>query len=49
MFTQMSARKGINKFGEIAIAAMFKEYNQLNDTKLFGKINPDTLTKEKYI
>jgi hypothetical protein len=24
---------------------MFKEYNQLNDMKVFGSVNPDTLTK----
>ena len=47
MSTRMSAKKGIKTFGEVAIAAMFKEYNQLNDMKLFGKINPDTLTKEQ--
>jgi len=47
MFTQMSAGKGIKQFGKRAIAAMFKEYNQLNDLAVFGRVNPDTLTHEQ--
>ena len=47
MFTQMSAKKGIKTFGESAIAAMFKEYNQLNDMNVFGSVNPDTLTRDQ--
>jgi hypothetical protein len=43
-FTQMTADKGFKQFGERAFAAMFKEYNQLNDMAVFGKLNPDTLT-----
>ena len=33
----MLANKGIKKFGERAIAAMFKEYKQLNDGVIEGK------------
>ena len=49
MFTQMSAKEGIKKFGERAIAALFKEYNQLDKGAREGKpvlapIDPDTLT-----
>jgi len=47
MFTQMSAGKGIKQFGERAVAAMFKEYNQLNDLTVFGRVNPDTPTQEQ--
>ena len=43
----MSAKKGIKTFRESAIAAMFKEYNQLNDMNVFGSVNPDTLTKDQ--
>ena len=34
---QMSASKGIDKFGEKAIAALFKEFKQLNDGPMPGK------------
>jgi hypothetical protein len=47
MFTQMSAAKGIKLFGKRAVAAIFKEYNQLNDMTVFGKVNPDTLSPEQ--
>ena len=52
MFTQMNASRGIKEFGERAIAAIFKEYKQLNDGAFAGKpvvgeINPDTLTPEQ--
>ena len=47
MFTQMTAAKGIKLFGERAIAAMFKEYNQLNDMGVFGIVNPDSLSVEQ--
>ena len=46
-FTQMSASKGIKTYGERAVAAMFKEYRQLNDLEVFGPVNPDTLTKDE--
>jgi hypothetical protein len=43
MFTQMSAAKGIKQFGARVMAAMFKEYNQLKDMSVFGKVDPNTL------
>jgi hypothetical protein len=46
MFTQMTATKGMTLFGEKAVAAMFKEYNQLNDMMVFGRIDPDELTAQ---
>ena len=51
MFTQMQAKKGIEKIGERAIAALVKEFKQLNDGAVPGKpvvcpVNPNTLTKE---
>jgi hypothetical protein len=47
MFAQMTAAKGIKRFGERAVAAMFKEYNQLNDMMVFGHIDPDELTAQQ--
>jgi hypothetical protein len=44
MFTQMTATNGMKIFGEKAVTAMFKEYNQLNDMMVFGRIDPDELT-----
>ena len=38
MFTQMSGKKGIEKFGEISVAAMFKEYQQFNDGPMPGNL-----------
>ena len=46
-FNQMTAAKGIKLHGEKAITAMFKEYNQLQDMKVLGRINPDTLNQEQ--
>ena len=48
---QMSAKKGIDEFGKRAIAALFKEFKQLNDGPMPGKpviepINYDKLTKD---
>ena len=37
IFTQMSAREGIKKHGQAAIAAMIKEFTQLNDGAVPGK------------
>ena len=46
-FTQMSAGKGIKLYGAKAVAAMFKEYKQLDDLKVLGRLNPDLLTPEQ--
>jgi hypothetical protein len=48
----MSAKEGIKRFGEKAIAALFKEYKQLDEGAMKGKpvlapINPDTLSYEQ--
>jgi hypothetical protein len=37
MFTQMNAKKGIKLFGERAVAAMFKEFRQMNEGPMPGK------------
>ena len=49
IFTQMSAKKGLKKFGEKAVAAMIKEFRQLDEGAFPGKpvvgpANPDSLT-----
>ena len=49
---QMSAKKGIKKFGEKAIAAMIKEFSQLDQGAFPGKpvidgIDANTLTSAK--
>ena len=43
-FNQMTAKKGIELFGAKAVAAMFKEYKQLDDLNVLGRLNPDSLT-----
>ena len=39
----MSAKKGIKKFGEHAVAAIIKEFSQLNERVVPGKPVMDTL------
>eukprot|EP00957_Ditylum_brightwellii_P162785 12396019-Ditylum_brightwellii.AAC.1 len=51
MFTQMNAKKGIKMFEKCAVAALFKEYKQLNnrvvlETRVVSPINTETLTKK---
>ena len=46
-FNQMTAKKGIELFGEKAVAAMFKEYKQLDDLDVLGRLDPDSLTDEQ--
>ena len=51
LFTHMSANKGINIFGETAVAAMIKELKHLNDGVTEGKPivsaeDPDSLSKQ---
>ena len=38
MLTQISSKKGIKQFGEQSVADIFKEYQQINDGKMPGKI-----------
>ena len=52
MFTQISAKAGIKKFREKAVAAMVKEYRQIYKRPIEGKpvvtpIDPDTLSYKK--
>ena len=49
IFSQMSAKQGFKKYGERAVAAMIKEFTQLNDGAVPGKpvvvpIDVSTLT-----
>ena len=46
-FTQMSFNRGQKLFGERAVAAMVKEYKQMEDMSVFTAINPGALTKEQ--
>ena len=43
----MTANKGIKFLGKVAVAAMFKEYKQLNDVDVLGILDPDLLTPEQ--
>jgi len=43
----MSAGKGIKLYGAKAIAAMFKEYKQLEAFKVLGRIHPDSLSHDQ--
>ena len=52
MFTQMSAKKGIKMFGERAIAALLKEYNQMDKCPMprkpvFGAVDYHTLSVQE--
>ena len=47
VMNQMSAEAGIKKFGQPAIDAIFKEFAQLNDKKVFAGMDPTKLTKEE--
>jgi hypothetical protein len=52
MFTQMSAKKGIKMFGKHALAAMLKEYKQMDQgpmpgKSVFGPIAYEDLTKKE--
>ena len=40
----MTANKGIKLFGEKVVAAMFKEYKQLNNMTVLGKTNPESFS-----
>ena len=43
-FTQMASKKGIKKHGNRDVAAMYKEFTQLEFMKVMGALNPDSLT-----
>ena len=42
----MHASKGIELFKERAVAALFKEYKQLNDMAVVGKVKYEDLSDE---
>ena len=44
---QMSAKRGILKHGDVAIAAIVKEYRQLDDLDVFKPMLTQHLTKEQ--
>jgi hypothetical protein len=46
-FNQMTASKGIKLYGAKAVAAMFKEYKQLDDFKVLGRLNPESLQHDQ--
>ena len=43
----MTANKRISQYGERAIAAIFKEYKQMQDMDVLGALNPDELTNDQ--
>ena len=47
MFNQMTATQGIKIFQERAVAALIKEYKQLNDLAVLGVVDYGSLTKEQ--
>ena len=52
VFTQMNAKKGFKKYGEVAVSAIIKEFRQLVHGAFPGKkvvdgVDPKTLTKEE--
>ena len=46
-FTQMSARKGIEQFRKLTVAAMLKEYKQLDNLLVFGAVCPDSMSEHE--
>ena len=46
-FTYMTSKKGIKIYGGREVAAMYKEYMQLEDKKLMGEMDLDSLTTSK--
>ena len=43
----MTANKGMKLFREKAVAAIFKEYKQMNDMQVLEVLNPDVLTNDQ--
>jgi hypothetical protein len=49
IMTQMTAKAGIKKHGQLAVDALLKEFQQLHDKSVFEGIDPAKLTKaQKY-
>jgi len=47
IMTQMTATKGIKKHGELAVAALLAEFQQVHDMSVFEGMDPTLLTKEQ--
>ncbi|KAI2497083.1 Reverse transcriptase (RNA-dependent DNA polymerase) [Fragilaria crotonensis] len=47
VFTQMSARAGLKKYGQRAVAAMTTEFAQFEDLDVYEVVDPKTLTVEE--
>jgi hypothetical protein len=47
IMTQMTAKAGIKKHGQVAIDAVYREFLQLNNMKVFGGKHVKDLTKEQ--
>ena len=47
MFYTMSTRKGIERYGKLAIAAMLKEYKQLDNLLVFGAVSPESMSDQE--
>ena len=45
IFIQMMGKKGIKKYGERAVADMYKEYTKLSYMKIMWALNPNILTR----
>ena len=53
-YDQVSAKAGINKFGDKVVLAMMKEYMQLDEGAFLGKlvirpVNPDKMSREEHM
>ena len=46
-FTQILFNRGQNLFDKLAVAAMIKEYKQMEDMSVLMAIDPGALTKEQ--
>ena len=47
MFTLMSAKQRIKQFNERAMADIVKEYKQLHEMNMFGRLCPEYLTPKQ--
>ena len=45
--TQIRAKKGINRQNEREIASVYKYYKQLEDMRLMGSLDPDSIKNPK--
>ena len=46
-FAQMKSKKGIKSHGEQLVAAMYKYYIHIEDMKVMGTLDPESLTKSQ--